>query len=151
MVVATETATTTAGGGGDMTTAAVEGSLTKPPGGTPHHCLGGGCTLTVIVVTMLGARGCHQFATKCQKMPENSGKRRKMPENAGKCRKYRELAISLCGTKYLGGLKIPHPLFRTVEINRGPKFGGARPPFPPENIFSGFFLEELQVTQPTPD
>ena len=48
-----------------------------------------------------------------------AAKRHKTPQNAAKCRKYRELAISLRGTKYLGGAK-----------NLAP-FWGARAPFPP--------------------
>jgi hypothetical protein len=64
------------------------------------------------------ARGHCQFATKRRKTPQNAAKK------PAKCRKYSELAISLCRTKYLGGLKKTHPLFRSVEINCGPKLGG---------------------------
>jgi hypothetical protein len=45
----------------------------------------------------------------CRKTPQNTGKQRKTPQNAAKHRKYHELAISLLGTKYLGGLKKPPP------------------------------------------
>jgi len=91
--------------------------------------------IIVIVVTAVTniflwrARGCRQ----------NAPKRPKTLQNATKRRKYRELAISLRGTKYLGGIK-NRPLFRSVEINRVAQNWGPQPPFPPENIFSGFFL-----------
>ena len=72
-------------------------------------------------------------------------RRRKTPQNATKRRKYRELAIILRGTKYLGGGEKPRPLLG----GRGPPFGGGRgPPFPPENIF---LVSSRPVTKPTYD
>jgi len=102
----------------------------------------------VIVVMMSGAQGRHQFAAKCQKMPENARILLKMPENAGKRRKYHELAISLRGTKYLGGLKIPHPFFRTVEINRGPKLWGHSPLSPPRTFFLASSWRNCRLPSP---
>ena len=52
------------------------------------------------------------------------------PQNAAKRRKYCDLAISIYGTKYLGGLKYP-----TREINRGPKLGGYGPLSPLKTFF----------------
>ncbi len=66
------------------------------------------------------AHGRCQFAAKCRKTPQNAAKRRK----------YCELAISLRGTKYLGGLKKPAPFSGLLKLIVDHNWGAAAP-FPP--------------------
>jgi len=80
------------------------------------------------------ACGRRQFAAKRRKTPQNTAKHRKKTQKTAKYRKYRELAINLRGTKYLGGINPPPP-FSSVEINRGPKWGGQGPLFPLKTFF----------------
>ena len=78
-----------------------------------------------------------QMIAKSLHRKKYTGKRRKTRENAGKCRKMPQ--ILQYGDKSLrdqifGGAKKTHPLFRSVEINLGPKLGG-HSPLPPLKIF----------------
>ena len=86
------------------------------------------CGFVLYVVT------CYELF--CVARSRSSPIRRKMPQDAAKCRKYHELAISLYGTKYLGGgAKTPCPLFWAVENNRGPKLRGHGPLSPLTTLF----------------
>jgi hypothetical protein len=86
-----------------------------------------------------------QNAAKRPKTPENAGKHCKTPQNAAKRRKTLQNAANLanwgclCGTKYLGGLKNPVPFSGLLKLIVD-TIGGPRPPFPPENIFTGFLI-----------
>jgi len=84
-----------------------------------------------------------QFAAKHRKTPQNDAKRcktpqnatthRNTPQNAAKHRNYPKLAISLRGTRYLGGLKnapFSDQLKLIVDQN-----WGALAPFPPPKTF----------------
>ena len=86
------------------------------------------------------AHGPFQFTAKCRKIPENARKCHKTPQNAAKRCKYHELAIRLRGTKYLWGPKNPAPFSGQLKLIVDHNWG-ATAPFPPENIFSGFFQD----------
>ena len=83
-----------------------------------------------------------QNAVKRRKLPQTCPRLlpvcHKTPQNTAKCRKYCKLAISLCGTKYLGGLKNPTPFSGLLKLIMDHNWG-ATVPFPPENNVSSFF------------
>ena len=79
-----------------------------------------------------------QDGTRRCKTAQNGARRRKMAQNGAKRRKMRKAAQNRRyprGTKLGGGKSLDPFLKQSLSKIRGP-----RPPFPPENIFSGFFL-----------
>ena len=79
--------------------------------------------LTVVANLLLNAANHRQT-------PPNTAKHRKAPQNIAKHHKYCELAISLCGTKYLGGLKKPAHFSGLLKLIVDHNWG-ATAPFPP--------------------